>query len=321
VDKPVVASSEAAARSDPAGRALFAAGFSALLYGAPLLLPPLFPLLAIAPFPLIVQRLRGTVITAVGATLGAAALIALVFPPAWFALGYLLFFALPGLVLGEAMARGRGLRRATGWAVLVIGMQVCLILLFAHEHVATLFLSGFDVIKSAAFLDGMRSAGLPPDKLDVWVEQVTQARDVMAILYPSVALIMGATMVLANAWLLRTYLVRRDPGWLEGGEFEGLRWPLGVAVAFVAAGAAVLSPGLRPAAYNVLLVLAFLFALQGLAVVVYYVHRLAAPPFLRLVVLALVILNPWASQILALAGLFDIFIDFRKWAEPPVEES
>jgi uncharacterized protein YybS (DUF2232 family) len=315
-----MASSEAAARTDPAGRALFAAGFSALLFAAQLLLPPLSLLSAIAPFPLIVQRLRGTVGTALGATLGAAALVAIVFSSPGHALLYLLMLALPGLVLGEAMARGRGLRRATGWAVLVIGMQICLLLLFAHEQVARIFVSGFDLIKSAEFVDGMRSAGVPPEKVDVWVEQVTQARDVMAILYPSVALIMGAMMVLANAWLLRTYLARRDPGWLEGGEFEGLRWPLAMAVMFVSTGAAVTSPALRPAAYNVLLVLAFLFALQGLAVVVYYVHRLAAPPFLRLVVLALVILNPWASQILALTGLFDIFIDFRKWAEPPAEE-
>lgn len=317
----MVTSSETATRTDPAGRALFAAGFSALLFTAQLVLPPLVLLIAIAPFPLIVQRLRGTIGTALGATLGAAALVAIVYSSPAPALWYLLLFALPGLVLGEAMARGRGLRRATGWAVLVIGLQVCLVLLFAHQVIATLFLSGFDVMKSPAFVDGLRGTGVPPEKIDVWLEQVTQARDVMAILYPSVALIAGAMMVLVNAWLLRTYLVRRDPGWLEGGEFEGLRWPLGMAVAFVSAGAAVLSPGLRPAAYNVLLVLAFLFALQGLAVVVYYVHRLAAPPFLRLVVLALVVLNPWASQILALTGLFDIFIDFRKWAEPPSEES
>ena len=45
-------SSQGATRTDPAGRALFAAGFSALLYAAPLVLPPLFLLSAIAPFPL-----------------------------------------------------------------------------------------------------------------------------------------------------------------------------------------------------------------------------------------------------------------------------
>lgn len=313
-----MAASEAGARTEPAGRLLFAAGFSALLFGAQLVVPLLFPLCAIAPFPLIVQRLRGTAASAAVAALAATALLALTSPAS--AIQYLLMFALPGLVLGEAMARGRGLRRATGWAILVVGLQIGLLLLFAHEAVAKILLSGFDDMKSAQWVEGLRSAGVPPASVDAWVEQVDQTYQIMKVLYPSVFLILGAGMVLANAWLLRTYLARRDPGWLEGGEFEGLRWPLGLAVAFVAAGASVTSPPLQPAAYNALLVLAFLFALQGLAVVVYYVHRLAAPPFLRLVVLALVILNPWASQILALAGLFDIFIDFRKWADPPAEE-
>jgi hypothetical protein len=319
VEKEAAAQRPTEARPDPAGRALFAAGFSVLLYAAPLVLPPLFLLGVVAPFPLIVQRLRGTLATALVATLAATALIAIVFSPGH-ALMFLLIHTLPGLVLAEAMARGRGLRRATGWGVLVMGVQCGLWLLFAHQDVARLLLSGSDVIRSASFVDNMRGAGLPPETIDAWVEQAAQARKVMEVLYPSVFLILGAAMVLANAWLLRTYLARRDPGWLEGGEFEGLRWPVGMAVAFVAAGVGVTSPALRPAAYNALLLLAFFFALQGLAVVVYYVHRLAAPPFLRLVVLALVILNPWASQILALAGLFDIFIDFRKWAEPPAEE-
>jgi uncharacterized protein YybS (DUF2232 family) len=79
----------------------------------------------------------------------------------------------------------------------------------------------------------------------------------------------------------------------------------------------VLSPLLRPAAYNGLLILAFFFALQGLAVVSFYAQRLAAPPLLRAAVLVLVLINPWAPQILALIGLFDIWFDFRKWAEPP----
>ena len=319
MEKESAAPTATEARTDPAGRALFAAAFSALLYAGPLVLPPLFLLSVAAPFPLAVQRMRGTLTTALVASLAATALIAIVFSPRH-AIEYLAMRALPGLVLGEAMARGRGLRRATGWAVLVVGALCSLRLLFAHESIARQMLSGWDVMLSTPWLDGMRNAGSPPQTIDSWVEWAAQMRSVMEVLYPSVFLIAGAAMVLANAWLLRTYLARRDPGWLEGGEFEGLRWPVSLAVAFVAAGAAVTSPVLRPAAYNVLLVLAFFFALQGLAVVVYYIHRLAAPPFLRLVVLALVILNPWASQILALAGLFDIFIDFRKWAEPPAEE-
>ena len=50
-----------------------------------------------------------------------------------------------------------------------------------------------------------------------------------------------------------------------------------------------------------------------------YARRLAGPPLLRVAVLVLVLANPWAPQILALLGLFDNWLDFRKWAEPPSE--
>ena len=89
---------------------------------------------------------------------------------------------------------------------------------------------------------------------------------------------------------------------------------------FVLSGAAVAWPLARPAAYNLLLVVAFFFALQGLAVVAFYARRLAGPPLLRAAVLVLVLANPWAPQILALLGLFDNWFDFRRWAEPPPGE-
>ena len=158
---------------------------------------------------------------------------------------------------------------------------------------------------------------MAPDQVDAWVERAALWQRAMGIVYPAAYIILCAVVVLANATLLRVYLRRRDPAWLEGDEFERVRWPFGLAVLFVASGLAVLAPALRAAAYNVLLWSAFFFALQGLAVVVFYTHRLAAPPLLRGAVLLLVLVNPWAPQILALIGLFDIWFDFRKWAEPP----
>ena len=38
---------------------------------------------------------------------------------------------------------------------------------------------------------------------------------------------------------------------------------------------------------------------------------------MRWAVLVLLLINPWSPQILGLLGLFDIWFDFRKWAEPP----
>jgi uncharacterized protein YybS (DUF2232 family) len=96
-----------------------------------------------------------------------------------------------------------------------------------------------------------------------------------------------------------------------------VRFPVPLVMAFVLSGAAVALPVMQPAAYNVLLVVGFFFLLQGLAVVSFYARRLAAPPLVRALALVLVLVNPWAPQLLALLGLFDNFFDFRRWAEPP----
>lgn len=316
--KEASAPTETAARHEPVGPALLAAGVAALLYGAALLVPVLSLLNVAAAFPFAVQRLRGTAGGAFLAALAAAALLAVSFPPGH-AVVFLLMRAVPGLVMGEAMARGRGLRRATAWTLLLVTLQSLSLFLFAGDSIAKLMLGIWDEVWSPAAVQRLRDLGGAPEQVTEWLAWKDTVRSVIEVVYPAIFVVFNALMVLVNAWLLRLYLSRRDPGWLEGGEFEGMRWPVGLAGAFVLAGAAVLWPPARPLAYNVLVVLAFCFALQGLAVLSYYVRRLAAPPLMIAVVMA-VLLLPWAPHIVALLGLFDIFIDFRKWAEPPVAE-
>lgn len=293
---------------------------SAFVFSASLVVRWLSPLAVIAPFPLLVLRLKTSLGGALMASVLAAAIIGTVFSPGQ-ALGYLLVLVAPGLVMVHTLARGRGLVKGCALGFVVIAAEIAAGLFLDGAGMAERVLAPLDAYRSPEFLAEMRASGLPMERVEEWSEQLARLHGALAVVYPAAYVIMGGLVVLANAALLRSYLARRDPGWLEGGEFESFRWPLGIAVAFVASGAAVLAPALRPLAYNALLVLAFLFALQGLAVVAFYARRLAGPPVLRLAVLLLVVVNPWAPQILALLGLFDIWFDFRRWAEPPAQES
>jgi uncharacterized protein YybS (DUF2232 family) len=298
------------------GGALGAALFSVLLFGSFALLPHwlLVPFAALAPFPLLVARLRNGMAPAALAILSAGALVGALIGGGQ-GLTYLML-VVPVLLIAESMARGRGMVRGCGWAFAVLTLQIGTALLFANPQMETIALSSFDRSRTPQFAEDLR-ATMSPEQADAIVEQVAASYQAMQVIYPAAYIILMAIVVLLNASLLRLYLRRRDPGWLDAGEFEGVRWPFALAVAFVALGLAVLSPLLRPAAYNGLLILAFFFGLQGLAVVCFYAQRLAAPPLLRAAVLVLVLINPWAPQILALIGLFDIWFDFRKWAEPP----
>ncbi len=311
-------SMSAQAREREAGGAgvVTAALMSALAFSVWLFVPLLLPLSTLAPLPLTLQRLSRGAFASLSAAVLAAMLVAGAFSGEW-ALRYALYFAVPGLLIGGQMARGRGLMRgcllAFLWLAAVIGVQ----LISAGPEIATTMLRPFEQVRSREFLDGIRSSGVPSERVDDIAEQFRTMHSVMKVVYPAALFILGALVVLANATLLKAYLLRRDPGWLDGGEFESLRWPLPMAVAFVGSGALIVVPALQSVGYNGLLLVAFFFALQGLAVAAYYARRLAGPPFLRVAVVVLVLVNPWAPQILALLGLFDTWFDFRKWAEPP----
>jgi predicted membrane protein DUF2232 len=291
---------------------------SALLFGAGGLVPALYPLALFSPAPLAVQRLRGGAASAGLAAALAAALVAAstALPASGY---YLAGIALPGLLLGEALARGRGLLRGCGWAFGMLFAEIGAGLALAPKAMAERFLAPIEHLRSPAFLGELEAGGLAADQISDFTEQVGSLHDALAVVFPAAWVIVAAVLVAANAAALRLYLLRRDPGWLEDGEFERVRWPLPLVAVFVLSGAAVAVPLARPVAYNVLLVTAFFFALQGLAVVGFYGRRLAGPPLLRMAIVVLVLANPWAPQILALLGLFDNWFDFRRWAEPPSE--
>ena len=295
---------------------LGAAVASTLVFSAASTVPFLGLLAVVAPLPLIVLRVRGSVSAALLSAMLAAGTIGSIFSLER-AFWYLALLALPGLLMGEAMARGRGLRKGCAWAFTLLSLEIGVLLLFATPRMEGLALESFTMWNSPQFQADLRSSGLPPEQVEQLAQQARTLHQILQVVFPAAFFIGGAFGVLINAVLLGGYLARRDPGWLDGGEFEDIRWPLALAVAFVLSGLAVLAPALRPVAYNVLLLLAFFYALQCFAVVAYYARRLAAPPLLRIAVMVLVLINPWAPQILGLIGLFDTWFDFRKWAQPP----
>ncbi len=302
------------ARQEPRALATIGAGLLSALLFALLRVVPLLGLLAVvSPLPLAVHRLRGGLVPALLATAVSVAVLASVFSPG-LAVVFVAAFAIPGLLIAEGLARGRGLLRGCAWAFGFLALGVGLLLLGAAPRMAALMVEPFELMSSPAFLDEMRKGGLPPERAELWAEQVRAWHGALRVVYPGAYVVLAALLVLANATLLRAWLLRRDRGLLEGGELEELRFPLGLGVAFLLAGGGVAVEALRPVSYNVLLVVAFFFAVQGLAVAAFYAQRLAGPLPLRAALMLLVLLNPWAPQVLALLGLLDLFLDLRKWA-------
>jgi len=220
--------------------------------------------------------------------------------------------------MGETLASQRGILAAAFRGGALLGLEICLGLVLAGPEMAAQLTEPLRHYQSEEFLTDMRQErGLPEEQVVELQEQFATMEGALAVVYPAAWLLLAWTFTLLLAAMLRLWLARRGPRWLEGPGFEDLRLPIWVVAAFLVAGVSVVSPPLRPIAYNALLVLGFLFGLQGLAVAVFYTGRMRGPRPLRAAIVVLMLLIPLGAQILALAGLFDNFFDFRRWAEPP----
>jgi len=308
-------------RPEPrAGGMLGAALAAVLLFSVVYVAPVLWIVATVAPFPLAVHRLNRGLANGLLATFLAATFVAWLFTPLQ-AAKFLLVLVLPGLLIVEAVVRGRGLRRGAAWAFLALAAETTAALLVLGPRMASGILAHLDEFRSPQFLAELqKQMQWPQQRVDEIAESATALHSAMEVVYPGAFFVLAAMMVLLNAALIRAYLARRDPAWLDGSEFEGLRFSLALPALFVMGGALVAFVPLRAVGYNAVLVTAFFFAVQGLAVVAYFAHRLAGPLFLRVGLLGLVLLNPWAPHILALLGLFDAWADFRRWADPPAPE-
>jgi hypothetical protein len=125
----------------------------------------------------------------------------------------------------------------------------------------------------------------------------------------------------AVAFYLGAALARPGPT-ADAARFEGLRIPAAGAGLFVASGAAfgLLSGEGRRAAANVLLPLLALYFVAGLSIICHFFRRWVRVRVLRIGLYALVSYFPLNLGV-ALLGLFDWYVDFRRRGEGVVEKS
>ena len=152
---------------------------------------------------------------------------------------------------------------------------------------------------------------LPAESLKI----MRRAGDVIIASYLPAVIVANTALMFLAAVVMVPRLRRSDP---EAGEYRlrNFSLPDWLLVAFIVSGLSPFATGdLRTAGLNLLMVVALLYWVQGLAVVRMLMSRspvgflASAPAF---VLLGLVSFNLVGIGILFLTGLFDSFFDFRK---------
>ena len=78
-------------------------------------------------------------------------------------------------------------------------------------------------------------------------------------------------------------------------------------------------PEIVAAGLNILIICLFLYFIQGIAVFEYYFRTKNVHRFLRLIFYAILVVQQYLAIVIIVAGLFDLWFDFRKLTPKPAE--
>jgi uncharacterized protein YybS (DUF2232 family) len=157
---------------------------------------------------------------------------------------------------------------------------------------------------------------LPADVLYNLEQIITSIREFLPRVLPGLL----ATSVIITVWLnmliVNYLLFRFKPEKTAWPKFS--QWQLPEKLVWLVITAAMLlmvgSGKLQNAGYSLAVTAAILYCLQGLAVFIHFLDRWKVPGYLRVILYVILAVQSYGLLLLAMLGLADIWIDFRRLA-------
>jgi uncharacterized protein YybS (DUF2232 family) len=268
---------------------------------------------ALVPFPCIYFRLKS------GRTVGLA-IIALT-------LGVLFISGIPDLIffflqyvaisalLPEFLVRGKGAGSSVHYSVLIA--VICLLL--SALYYWHFFSVNFDKYVAGQIHSVINALGgiyqdssFTRDEVEQLLNGLHQTEKVLVKIYPALLIICYYVMAGLNVLLLRK-TCRSFESTIGISRFSAYRNPDLIVWVFIIAGfALMLDIGyVERIALIVIVITVFLYAIQGIAILVSYCERSNNARFMKILLAVTLIILPYLSLIVAGVGLFDMWVDFR----------
>lgn len=300
-----------------------AGGLSVLLFRSPLLLPGLGIFLSLlTPLPLLYLHVRRGAAAGVLTTAFASA-AAYLWGGIDSAILFVMEYGMLALIIGEGVRR----KRAPA-AVLTAGVVFPFLVGFGALAVF-LWVSRLDPITFAReqvdavvqmSLELYQRMGMTPEQVEGVREQAAEAARFFLRALPALGVIWYSSVAFLNYGLLRFLWLHPKVGYPDGGQtllshsLKSWHAPDFVVWGLIASGFALLVPvdPVRIAGLNGLIIFLLIYLLQGLGILSSLFDRWGSPRILRVICYFFLLGTPWGVVLLAILGIFDIWMDPRK---------
>jgi uncharacterized protein YybS (DUF2232 family) len=229
---------------------------------------------------------------------------------------YILQTGAISLLLPFFYQQGKGSAKSIAYSVGIVS------LLITAVAVGYGLWSGVDL--QASLLQGIRTStdqavavygkqGLSKEDLDLLTSGMRQAGDLIARVFPALLVVSLGSIAALNMSVVFRLAAKYLPELAAPESFLGFRNPEPLVWFLIIAGFSMLvpQPELQRVALNILVLCAFVYFLQGLAIVLAFFRRSGTPPLARGIFWLVLMFQPYLAAAVAVLGIFDIWGDFR----------
>lgn len=234
-------------------------------------------------------------------------------------------FGLLGLVLAELFRQKLSFGHTMLWGtVMMLVFGVMALYLFSPPDKTSpleLFLemTRAQIKEALQIIDQME-----PDKEKVRMinKQAQITLKVFEQIYPALIVMGMALVVWVNVMVAKVLFRKAGLKYPDFGALD--RWSAPVSMVWITIAAGFASffadDGIKFLAINLLLVLSGIYVWQGLMIMMFFFNQYRISTWILSGLCLLIFFQPYLMLVLALAGLFDQWIDFRKLRQPAVED-
>jgi uncharacterized protein YybS (DUF2232 family) len=226
-----------------------------------------------------------------------------------------------GMVLSEIMKR----RLTMGWTISLAAFAgifvMGAILIYNSILFGKLPWDQIYVYVSSMVQENIKLYGqldLPSEQMQYIKENSGKIARILTYTFPSLSLISLSVIILVNILICRTLFKVAKLACPDFGDLSLWKASDHLVWVLIVSGAGLLIPLLwiKFTALNFLILCLFIYFLQGIAIIEFFFKRKKAPFYLRFLFYFLIMIQQYLMFFVVAAGIFDLWIDFRKTPVP-----
>jgi len=222
-----------------------------------------------------------------------------------------------GLIISGIFRRGLTFGLTIFWGttfMLFIGVLFLLLISLSKKMGPIEFILDYFQANLREFINASKDMTLEQEKVLQLQEFSKFLSGFISKVYPSFAIIGAGLVVWGNVIICKPLFRIRNLKYPEFGPMDQWRTPELMVWGFIAAGFAsfLTTSTVKLLAVNAIIVMSVIYVFHGISIVLFFLKKYNVNTWVRVGVFLLIILQQLFLVMLALAGLFDQWMDFRK---------